>query len=181
MDERFNTEIRHLLKIKSILDADSILPLRFEVERKSLDFSRFELTIKGIQSLIGNPSLGSSAIGDTFLVAAEIASGYPWSAVPGLRFRSPIPFHPHIWPDGRLCWGSGGTPQPDLALADWIRGIIEYLQYNQEEGSMWKIDANSPANPGAMEWWKRNRGNLSRYIRPIDMARLRAWIDRSRG
>ncbi len=180
-DERFENEIKQLNRLKTLLEQDSILPLRFDLERLSLDFRRFKLTIRGIKSLISNPNSGSSNTASTFIITVQVPSGYPWNAIPDIRFQQPIPFHPHVWPDGRICWGTANAPQPDLALADWIRGVVEYLQYNQDQGSLLRINPDSPANREATDWWQRNVASLSRYVPPIDIARLRRWIERSRG
>lgn len=180
-DERFKNEINHLFKLRSVLENDLFLPIRFDIERSSLDFRRFKLTVRGIKSLISNPDSGSSNTATAFAITVEVPLGYPWTAIPDIRFQKNIPFHPHVWSDGRICWGSGSAPQPDLALADWIRGVLEYLQYNQDQGSFLQINPNSPANKEAMDWWQRNKDNISRYVPKINMARLRSWIDRTRG
>lgn len=67
-----------------------------------------------------------------------------------------------------------------MMLADWIRGIIEYLAYNEDPGSALRINPNDPANAEARDWWIQNRESLGRYISRIDMARLRRWIERTR-
>lgn len=180
-DERFKNEISQLIKLKTILEKDSILPLRFDVERLSLDYRRFKLTIRGIKSLVSNPDSSSLSTGSSFIIIVQVPSGYPLTAIPDIRFQQPIPFQPHVFTDGRICWGSGSVPQFDLTLADWIRGVVEYLQYNQDQGSLFKIGPTSPANKEAMDWWQRNQRNISRYVPPIDIGRLRLWINRSRG
>lgn len=164
-DERFENEIKQLNRLKTLLEQDSILPLRFDLERLSLDFRRFKLTIRGIKSLISNPSSGSSNTASTFIITVKVPSGYPWYAIPDIRFQQPISFHPHVFPDGRICWGTDNNkPQPDLFLADWIRGVVEYLQYNQDQGSLLKMNPSSPANGTAMDWWQTNARNISDYV-----------------
>lgn len=181
MDERFKNELSHLSKLKAVLDKDSILPLRLGIERQSLDFRRFRLTIEGIRSLANNPAVHSSPVASTFVITVRIPSGYPWTEIPDIRFEQPILFHPHVYSDGRICWGDGNDPQPDLTIADWVYRVVEYLQYNRDEGSHLRINLNDPANGAARDWWRQSRGNISRYVPAIDTGRLRAWIDRSRG
>lgn len=181
MEDRFMNEINHLLRFKKVLDHDEVLPVRLEIKRLSLDFRHFRLTIRGLQSLVKNPSVHSSPTADVFVLEVRVPPSYPWDAIPDFRFQNPVPFHPHIWPNGRICWGTSTVPQPDLALADWVRAVIEYLQYNQDPGSALRINPDSPANPEALRWWQQNRNSLRRYVPPIDMGRLRRWVDQTRG
>jgi len=169
------------MRLKQLLDHDTILPLRLRVDPLNLDWRRFRLTITGITSLTNNPDSSRSPTSPAVALPVEVPLGYPESRIPDIRFESPIPFHPHIWPDGRICWGTQDRPQFDLTLADWVRGVIEYLQYSQGEGSLFHIDSTSPANAQALAWWQRNRSRINRYVTPIDMARLRFWINQSRG
>lgn len=180
MSDRFTNEITQLTRLKVVLDSDSVLPLRFDIQRLSLDHRRFKLIIRGIQSLIRNPSFSSSsATANSFTLMVTVPLGYPWTQIPDIKFQDPVPFHPHIWQDGRVCWGTSNTPQPDLTLSDWLYNVIEYLQYNQ--GALLRMNPYSPANRDALEWWQGNKQSISRYVPPIDMARLRLWIDRLRG
>jgi ubiquitin-protein ligase len=181
MDDRFSTEITSLQRLKVLLDKDTTLPIRFELERMSLDFRRFRLAFRGIQSIVKNPSLGSDATASVFTVEVQVSSGYPWSQIPQIKFLPPVPFHPHVWSDGRICWGTNNEAMPDLSLADWTRGVIEYLLYNQDGGSLLRINPDSPANREALAWYQRNRGRITTYVPSQDLGRLRTWIDRCRG
>ncbi|MEN3335189.1 MAG: Ubiquitin-conjugating enzyme [Blastocatellia bacterium] len=180
-EERFKTELNQLITIKRILQDDKILPLRFDIERLTLDHRRFKVTIRGITSLIVGSSSSFPMTANNFPIRIEVPSGYPWHAIPSIRFESPIPFHPHVFTHGGICWGTGNSPNPDLTISDWIRGVVEYLQYNQDQASMLKINPSSPANREALNWWQQNNGSIRRYIPPIDMARFRVWINRTRG
>ena len=180
-DERFKNEITQLTRLKNILQSDVVLPLRFDIQPLGLGYRRFKLTITGITSLVMNPGSSALRTANTFTVNVEVPLGYPWTAKPEIRFEPPLPFHPHIWPAGSICWGSGNNPNPDLTLADWIRGVVEYLQYNQDQASLLRMNPSSPANREAMQWWQSQRGSVSRYVPPIDMARLRVWINQTRG
>lgn len=180
--ERIKNELRHLQRVKSILDIDHIIPLRLDIVERGLTSRQLVVTISGIQSLIKNPDSSTQPTAATFTVLIELSSGYPWTAMPTIQFGSPVPFHPHVFASGNICWGKQyANPQPSLALADWIRGVVEYLQYNQEPGGFLDINANDPANTEASAWWKKNSRSISRYVLPIDMARLRFWIDQARG
>lgn len=178
-DIRLENELKHLTRLKNILDKDTILPIRFEIQKKSLDFRTFSITITGIKSLIKNPKLTSNYSAQRFNTTWNIPIGYPWTRYPNIIFVSPIPYHPHIYTSGAICWGSLSGPQPDYALADWFRFIIEFLVIN--ENSLMKINTNSPANHDATKWWKSNNYLLYKYITRLDMPRLRFWIDRTRG
>lgn len=175
-EERIRVEVAQLLKLKRLLDADRVLPLRFDAERRSLNSRDWALVIRGIES----PTSATSRVAQ-FNVSLHVAQGYPWTAMPKIAFDGPVPFHPHIFPDGRICWGSGSKAQPDLTLVDWFRGLIEYLQHNQDSGSLYQVNPNSPANQEALTWWQRNRRQISKVVPPIDMDRLRFWISQCRG
>jgi ubiquitin-protein ligase len=179
--ERYKNEIIQLLRLKKVLDGETKLPLRFDLERLSVDSRKFKLTIRGITSLINIPRSGSTYTASTFILTVEIPSGYPQTAIPDIRFQQPIPFHPHIHSDGRICWGTGNEPQIDLNLLDWFRVVIEYLQYYQDQSSRFKMNSSSPANTTARDWWRNNSSTISRYVPPIDISRLCHWIDQSRG
>ncbi len=178
MSDRFSNEIAQLARLKAVLDRDMVLPLRFDIQRLTLDHRSFRVTIRGIQSLVRNPSLSPSPIANSFAVVVNVPPGYPWTQIPNIKFEDPIPFHPHVYLNGGICWGTRNEPQPDWTLSDWLYQIIEYLQYSNE---LLKINPNSPANTDARNWWQAHRNSVSQYVPPIDMARLRSLIDRSRG
>jgi len=178
-DIRFDNEIKHLLRLKQILDYDKVLPLRFNIQRKSLNFRLFEISINGITSLVENPEKSTKFQSSTFNTTWNIPVGYPWTAIPYIIFSKPIPFHPHVFNSGGICWGSISTAQPDYTLADWFRCVIEYLVLNKN--TLIRINSSSPANQEATHWWMRNLKELSSYVSTIDMARLRYWVDRTRG
>lgn len=175
-EDRIRNEVVRLLKLKSLLNSDKVLPLRFDAERMSLDLRHWRLLIWGIRSPIS-----ASITAERFNVSLQIPEGYPWQAIPYFEFEGTIPFHPHIYPGGKICWGSGNTANPDLTLVDWFRGLIEYLQHNQDHGSLYRMDPGSAANREALGWWQGHRSRISEYVPPIDMARLRFWIDQCHG
>ena len=179
MSDRFNNEIAHLARLKILLDSDTVLPLRLGIQRLSLDHRRFKLEIKGMSSIILDPSLSSSAISRSFNLLVNVSLAYPWSEIPNIRFQDPIPFHPHIWEDGRICWGTSNDPQPDMMLADWVRSVVDYLQYHRD--SLLQVNMNSPANHDALAWWENHRNEISAFIPAINRARLINLIERSRG
>jgi len=178
-DIRFDNEIKHLIRLKQIIDNDNILPLRFNIQRKSLNFRLFEISINGITSLVESPEISANFHSSNFNTTWNIPVGYPWTAIPNIIFNKPIPFHPHVFRSGGICWGSLSTAQPDYTLADWLRCVIEYLVQNKN--TLIRINTSSPANHEATLWWSRNISNLNRYVSTIDLARFRYWIDRTRG
>src|SRR3954464_10071030 len=101
-EERFKNELKQVLRLKTLLDGDTVLPLRFEVTPESLDLRRFRLTLSGVTSLAGS----EHRIADKFTLLVEVPTGYPRTAIPNIRFVDPIPFHPHVWESGAICWGT---------------------------------------------------------------------------
>lgn len=178
-DQRLDNEKKHLLRLKVVLDKDAALQVRFEIIPLSLDYRTFRIVINGIKSLIFNPQVTTKYSSSSFNTIWRIPSGYPWEAIPNIQFENPIPFHPHVWKDGRICWGTQNKAQPDYVLADWLRCLIEYLAFNQN--SLIQMNTGSPANSEANDLWKSNKSIIQRNISVIDMNRLRFWIDHSRG
>jgi ubiquitin-protein ligase len=176
-EERFQNELKQLWRLKKLLDRDTVLPLRIEITPKSLNKRRFELTIRGVTSLTGT----SQTKANKFNLMIEVPMRYPEEEIPNIRFLDPKPFHPHVWEGGAICWGSGSSPQYDLFLVDWVRSIVEYLQYNQHQGSLLRINTISAANKTAMQWWVENARRIPSFVPPIDLNRLRYWINQSRG
>jgi hypothetical protein len=87
MSDRFTNEITQLTRLKVVLDRDSVLPLRFDIQRLTLDHRRFKLTIRGISSLIRNPSL-SPATANSFTLIVNVPSGYPWhQIIHGIKYQ----------------------------------------------------------------------------------------------
>ena len=174
-EKRFQNELRQLRRLKDLLDGDIVLPLRIQIERKSLDSRKLEVTLTGITSLVG-PSHQSCS---SFTLSTEISPEHP-NVNPTFRFLPPIPFHPHVWIDrGAICWGTRNTLQKDLCLVDWVLGVIEFLQFNQDVGCFLVIDRNSLANKDAWNWLESNKRNLARYVPRIDMARLRYFVNQA--
>jgi len=178
-DNRFENEIKHLNRLKNTLEKDKILTIRFELIRLSLDFRSFRIKISGVNSLIRKPNLSTNYLSNNFSTIWRIPSGYPWSAIPDIQFEQPIPFHPHVFLSGKICWGTLSISQPDMSLSDWLRSVIEYLTYNQN--SLVGINIYSPANGDATKWWQFNNNNIPKFIKQIDMNRFRFWIDHTRG
>jgi hypothetical protein len=177
IEKGFRNELKHVLRLKTLLEGDTVLPLRIEITPESLDLRRFRLTLSGVPSLTGTPPRTV----DRFTLSVEVPSGYPQHDIPIIHFVDPIPFHPHVFPHGEICWGTESSPQVDLFLVDWLRGVVEYLQYDRDQGSLLRINPESPANKIAMEWWLSNHHLISSLVKPIDLGRLRTWINHSRG
>lgn len=174
-------EIAHLQRLKRILEDDLILPLRFDLQCITpTDWHRFHIPIRGIRSLIADPIETSDCVRANFTVAVEVPQEYPWAAIPHIKFLPPIPFHPHVYHTGAIAWFVRG-PMPNLWLADWFCGVVDCLQWNQDTESVMKIDPSSPASSVALKWWQQNGRRLYEYVPPIDMGRLRSWVNRLRG
>jgi ubiquitin-protein ligase len=177
-DPRIGREIAQIPRLQHLLASDTVLPLRMSFERKSLDSRHSTIRFDGIQSMITDPGRSRRPTSSTFLIDLRVPSGYPWSAIPQIQFLDAVPFHPHVFRDGRICWGTADTPQPDLMLVDWIARVVEYLQFNQ--ASLIGINPNSPANSEALAWWRKNGASVARHVPPIDLARLRFWVNQSK-
>lgn len=172
--DRFPNDLKHLLTLKELLDGDQVLPVRIHLERQSLDFRRFTLTLSGVEGLaIGTNTFCKVS---SFLVWVEVPPGYPKSAPPNICFIEPIPFHPHVWTNGVICWGEElRNPQPNMFLVDWFKELVKYIAYEES-----KINSGSPANGQALDWWQQHRRSLGRYVAPLDMPRLRFWVDKAK-
>lgn len=173
---RVANEIKQLQRLKRVLDADTRLPLRFDLSSLTVEFTDFRLTIRGLTSPIS--STGSA---DVFKTRWSLPTGYPVAFGPNICFETPIPFHPHVWTSGRICWGSLNGPQREMYLMDWFRSIVEFLQYNQDSTALIKIDSRSPANSDALSWWTQRRARIGGVVPPIDVPRLRFLIEQCRG
>ena len=176
---RFRNELQQLITLKELLDDDKVLPISFEVNRKSLDFQCFEIVIHGLSCLIINMPKKKEV--RNFYIDINIPPGYPWEALPHIYFTKNIPFHPNVYTSGSICWGKLGTsPQPDLHLVDWFGLLIDFLQYTHDREGLIVLDEDSAANRSASSWWNANRIRIDQFITKIDLARLRFWIDKSR-
>ncbi|MHB8807211.1 MAG: hypothetical protein ACYC59_06485 [Anaerolineaceae bacterium] len=178
-NSRFRNELEQLFRLKNLLDEDRVLPIRFDVNRKSLDFHWFEIVIHGLDSPIIN-NIKPKVIKD-FFIDFTIPPGYPWDSLPHLIFIKNIPFHPNIYTSGNICWGDlGYSSQPDLHLVDWFGLSIDLLQFTQEKEGFIVLNSGSPANVSASTWWNGNKFRINQLITKIDIVRLRFWIDKSR-
>jgi ubiquitin-protein ligase len=177
-DPRFTREIAQLPRLQGLLATDTVLPLRIEFERKSLDSRHSTIKLQGVSGLVRNPTETKNATSSTFTIDLRVPSAYPWHAIPQIQFVGTVPFHPHVFRDGRICWGTADKPQPDLMLVDWLARVVEYLQFNQS--SLIGINPNSPANGEALRWWQSNSSRISRYVPPVDLGRLRFWVNQAK-
>lgn len=173
---RYINEIRQLNTLKNLLERDKTLPIRIDLEFENLARTIFKITINGITSLIANP-LNNNSTANKFLIRVKVATD-PFREIPIITFLDPIPFHPHIYTNGSICWGTLNTPQPDKVLLDWLYNIIEYLLYTD---TLLIINVNSPANREAVELWQNNRNKILENVSKINMERLRYLIQIARG
>jgi len=180
-DERFQNEMKHLYALRDLLEQDTRLPLRLRIERGSLDFREFSLKLSGISAFVADPCSTGQSTAPAFSLNFRVPEGYPFSTIPNISFGEPVPLHPHIWTDGRICWGTAWNPRPDLQLSHWLVHVVEYLQYSQGDQSTLDINRNSLANRDALHCWDAHRKDLGRYVPPIDLARLRLHVARTCG
>jgi ubiquitin-protein ligase len=175
-DVRFQNEIQQLARLGRLLSQDARLTLRLQLEPRSVRWREFVLKIDGISGLV--IAVSGPYPSTSFAVYVRVPSAYP-AEIPKFQFLEPVPFHPHVWPSGAICWGSQQMrPRPDLMLIDWVRSLIDYLQFSQDADIV--INRNSPANRAALIWYEANGARLRHYVPRIDMARLRVWLDRAR-
>lgn len=179
-DDSIKREIDHLMRVKRMLDADRQMPLRLDIRQEGLSGRKLNISISGIRGLVADPQQSPSPVRAYFQVSLEIPPGYPHTAIPVIKFVNPVPFHPHIYTHGGICWGTSNAPQPSLWLADWVRLLIEYLQYNQDPTVMLKLNSASPANSTALAWWSSHGRDLPRYVPRVDLPRLQTLINRAR-
>lgn len=180
--DRYKQEYLQLSRLVQLLNADTNVPIRLAIQPEDLSRRKFKLRISGMRSLVANPDSNSAPARATFNLRVSIPPGYPSRESPDIWFEDPIPFHPHVFLDGRICWGTAWRAQRNLMLADWIRGVIEFLEYYQDPGSSFGINEDSPANPEAMSWWHGHRDSIARYVPPVrSLSRFRLLIDRAKG
>lgn len=185
MGDRFYNELKQLHNLAGMLEANSGLRVSLSVKRLTLDFRSFGVNLSGLRSLVKKPPSVSQlqdAVSDSFNVLFSVPRDYPFSK-PDIKFDRPIPFHPHIWRDGRICWGTLGDPRASQQdwitrmLVGWVGAIVEYLQY--EEGTI-RINSGSPANSEAMDWWRSHSKDIRKYVPAIDMAKFRKLIEEAK-
>lgn len=175
-DVRFKNEIAQLGRLRELLAKDRQLTLRLDLTPTSLTWREFKIGISGLSALAIDGGGWSHA--KKFQVRVQVPADYPHGAPPFFKFEQPVPFHPHIWSGGNICWGTQQRPQPNLMLVDWVRALIDYLQFGQDANV--QINRHSPANSAALAWYESHQTRLSEYVPRIDMERLRAWIERAR-
>lgn len=173
---RFNTEIAQLGRLCQLLASDRRLTLRLELKRQGLTWRKFFLGIHGLSALAVSGEGWTHA--SNFWVDVTVPPTYP-DQPPIFQFQKPtIPFHPHIWVTGAICWGSANRARRDLMLIDWVRDLIDYLQFGQ--GASMAINRNSPANSKAVAWHDSNKSRIGQFVPRIDMERLRFFVDQAR-
>ena len=69
----------------------------------------------------------------------------------------PVPYHPNWWPSGMICNGLEGRDEL-LKLIDYIEFVFGVLQFQPR-----RINAGSPANPEATQYWLQNKSNRSLF------------------
>jgi hypothetical protein len=166
-------ELRQLLAFRDKINEDRLLGLRLEISQPPgvIDFSQLVVKFVGLTTLV--VSGGSyTKTRDPISLSMTIPSGHASQTKVKTAFLRPVPFHPHVYTSGEICWGNvSNADSSSWTLVMWIMAAIEYLQLNQD--SFIGINPHSPANPIANGWWRSNRGSISREVPQIDLAKLR--------
>ena len=164
-------ELRQLLGFRDLIGADPKIAFRIEIAREAHDYSQLLVKFIGLTTLVVN---GSSYRKTTEPITAHfsIPPGHAATTRVTISFRQPVPFHPHVFPSGSICWGSVSNEDAgSWTLVMWTIALLEYVQFNQQ--TFIGINPNSPANRDANDWWKSHRTSISRNVPPVDLARVR--------
>jgi len=165
---RYELAIRRLESFQRLLAHDIKTPVRISMNYLTLDKRQFILTITGITSpvILDN----GYTYGNTFRVRVEVPDGFP-EAIPNIKFEQAIPFHPHVFRSGNICWGTynvGSASNPSLIV--WVVNLLYYLEYNQHPA--YQMNMNSPANVTARDFYMQHRTTIVRGITQANMKRV---------
>lgn len=156
-------ELNYLFTFANLVNADVKLGLRIEIKRCNFTFSEFNVNLIGIKFPVKEN--GKVRFQNEAVVHVKVPSGYPFQANPILRFFEPIPFHPHIYTNGEICFGDLNI-MIDYTLLEWLLLIFEILSY-RSKNSIFKL-SGSLANSEAYDWLKLNGAPNN-----LDISRLR--------
>jgi ubiquitin-protein ligase len=160
--------IRRLESFRRLLANDIITPVRISMNYLDLAKREFILTITGVKSPIITPT--GYSYGDTFRIKITVPDGFP-EAIPVIKFERVIPFHPHVFRSGDICWGTynvGQVSNPSLIV--WVVNLLYYLEYNQHPA--YQMNVLSPANVMARDAYQQQRDIIVRGISPTHMERV---------
>lgn len=163
--------IRRLEAFQSYLSHDIITKIRISMAYQSVDKRRFMLTISGVKS----PVIANSeyTYADEFQAQFDIPDAFP-TAIPVIKFQHPIPFHPHVFRSGSICWGTynvGNATKPSLIV--WVVNLLYYLEYNQHPA--YRMNLDSPANMTARNLYMQNPASITQNIPRFKMFRVVRW------
>lgn len=160
--------IRRLESFRRLLANDIITKVRISTYYLNLAKREFILTITGVKSPIITPT--GYTWGDTFRVKITVPDGFP-EIIPVIKFEHVIPFHPHVFRSGDICWGTyndGQVSNPSLIV--WVVNLLYYLEWNQHPA--YQMNMQSPANVTARDAYKQQRDIIVGGILPTHMERV---------
>lgn len=179
LDQSRKEELRQLLTFRDLISADKRVPFTIEIEKEALDYSRLLVRFVGLKTLVvDGPGHRTHTGPITALVT--IPPGHAALNRVSISFRDPVPFHPHVFTSGSICWGS--VAQSDAGswtLVLWTLALLEYLMMNQK--SFIGINPSSPANRNALNWWSSNKNRLASEITQVDLNYVRQLSQKARG
>lgn len=122
------------------------------------------LTVK-IRTYALSVTSGVTTVGviDSCTVKVTLWDSYPYVAPHIKMLSTPPVFHPNWYSKGAYC--ASEPWRPEGSLKDYIKRMIETLQYDPS-----CIEAATPANYKALEWYQKNSGNPALF--PSDKTEL---------
>jgi ubiquitin-protein ligase len=160
--------IRRLETFKRLLSFDIVTPVRISMAYKTVDKRQFVVTISGVNSPIVVDS--GYDYGKTFQVHFDVPAEFP-TAIPVIKFAQPIPFHPHVYRSGDICWGTYNVGNPsNPSLIVWVVNLLYYLEYNQHPA--YQMNLLSPANVVARNTYQQQQSTILRRISEMHMHRV---------
>jgi ubiquitin-conjugating enzyme E2 A len=134
--------------------------LREYKEIQTLDTKSFTVSIEADNILKWSAALfgpeGSTWDGGVFRLSIVFPDNYPYAA-PDVRFLAPIPFHPNVYANGKICI--------DILQHNWSQayGISSVL--TSVQALLVDPNPNSPANNESASLFTDNRTEYNRRVR----------------
>ena len=164
-------ELRQLMVFRDLIAADPQVRFTIKLTKDALDYSRLLVTFNGLATLTVNGS-GFQKHAGPVSARFTIPPGHAATTRVSIGFTGPVPFHPHVYTNGSICWGNVASSESgSWTLVLWTIALLEILQLNQQ--SFIGINPQSPANPDANRWRNSHQNQIGREVPPIDLARVR--------
>lgn len=174
-------ELKQLVIFKDLANSQANIGFKLDLKKApgNLDYSDLLVTVSGLKVLVVSGS-GYRATTEGIPARFVIPPGHPNSSRVSVSFTNPVPFHPHVYTNGSICWGSVATSDAgSWTLTLWTIAVLEYLQMNQR--TFIGVNTNSPANSSANAWYQQNRRKLDRTLPSLDFSRIRKLADQAIG